>query len=188
MTASLVRLQVEAMNRARSRSLARIIVWVWWVSWFVIFGGFLWIGAAECRIQIAPRAPEAYISTALLVLIAVSWVVFDITDNRVKDRNPVAVRLLITMGSILTVLTIWAIAFFLALAPKLQQPSNVSKLDSSSYTFSIASTASGVLVDVRSFDFPLALFGQCHSHPSDSDQGNSDCEQKCSIFTCSTNV
>jgi len=90
---------------------------VWWVSWFGIIGGFLYVGISEVKIEFSGGAVSR-LSLALLVGVPLSWICFFITDSRSNERTPKVVKLLTVAGTSLAAFTLIGIWFFVANAAR----------------------------------------------------------------------
>jgi hypothetical protein len=93
---------------------------VWWISWFGIIGGFLFVGVQEFRFEVSQGGAGTPFSLALLIIIVLSWVVFYIAASKFEAQWPIVWRLFTTAGTILAVVTILGIYFFVHIAPRMR--------------------------------------------------------------------
>jgi drug/metabolite transporter (DMT)-like permease len=93
---------------------------LWWVSWFGIIGGFLFVGVPEYRRELTQGGASSHFSLALLIVTLSSWVVFYIAASKFEQQWPVVWRPFTTVGTILAVVTILGIYFFFYIAPRVQ--------------------------------------------------------------------
>lgn len=94
------------------------IIDLWWISWFGFEAAFLFIGGAELKREISHNGTASPFSLMFLILTIVSWIFFYIAEAKVKNREPVVIRLLTAMGTILTLFTLLGIYFFAFIAPR----------------------------------------------------------------------
>ena len=97
----------------RKRTSADLLLSIWWVSWFGIIGGFLFIGVSEARFELS-RGAVSRPSVGLLVAVPLAWICFFIADSKAKERTPKVVKLLTAAGSSLAAFTLLGISFFVA--------------------------------------------------------------------------
>ena len=90
-----------------------LLLSVWWVSWFGIIGGFLYVGVSEVKIEFS-RGAVSRASLALLMAVPLSWIFFFIADSKVNERTPKVVKLLTVAGTLLAAFTVLGIWFFVA--------------------------------------------------------------------------
>jgi len=98
-------------------SLADLLLSVWWVSWFGIIGGFLYVGVSELKIEVS-RGSVSRPSLALLVAVPLFWICFFIADSKAHKRTPKVVKLLTVAGTSLATFTLIGIWFFVANAAR----------------------------------------------------------------------
>jgi len=96
---------------------------IWWISWFGIIGGFLFVGFSECKLLSAIGGRAAHFSIVLFTATVLSWVLFFVVTEKLtvritRDRNWHSYTLLSTFaGSVLAIFTLLGIAFFIYVAP-----------------------------------------------------------------------
>ena len=88
---------------------------LWWVSWFGIISGFLWVSVWEVKIEFS-RGRISRLSLAILLVVLLSWVCFFIVDSKTKVRTRKVVTLLTLVGTSLAVFTLLGIWFFIVSA------------------------------------------------------------------------
>jgi carbon starvation protein CstA len=93
---------------------------VWWISWFGIISGFLLTGVEEYRRELSQGGAAAPFSLAVLIVIAFSWVIFYMATSKFEEQWPIVWRLFTTVGSILAVITMLCIYFFVYIAPRVR--------------------------------------------------------------------
>ena len=91
-----------------------VLLSFWWISWFGILGGFIFVGGQEFGLEISNGGVASPFSLTLLTVIPLSWIVFFVADSKFKERRPVVP--LTTVGTILAILTILGIFYFLNVA------------------------------------------------------------------------
>lgn len=106
--------------RKKGRSIADVALSFWWISWFGIIGGFLFVGASEFRRELSQGGAASHFCLTLLIIVTLLWIMFFVADSKVKNREPAVVNLLTVMGTILAVFTILGIFFFIAIAPRVR--------------------------------------------------------------------
>src|ERR1700739_4780259 len=92
-------------------SLAALLLFIWWVSWFGIIGGFLYVGVSQVRFELS-RGAVSRPSLALLVAIPLLWICFFIADSNTNERTPKVVKLLTIAGTLLAAFSVLGIWFF----------------------------------------------------------------------------
>ena len=97
---------------------------IWWISWFGIISGFLFVGFWECKLWWG--GPGVYFSIVLLTVTLLSWILFFVVtakmDSRIaRDRNWHSFTLLSTFaGTILAIFTLLGIVYLIFVAPRLR--------------------------------------------------------------------
>ena len=91
---------------------------LWWLSWFGILGGFLFVGIAEFR-HVPKGSVVSHYILSLLVIVTLSWIAFFTVDSQMRTRDPLIVRLLTLTGTFLAVFTLLGIYFFVTIASRL---------------------------------------------------------------------
>jgi hypothetical protein len=104
----------------KTRGIKDTILGIWWIAWFGIIGGFLFVSGAELWREFAQRAAVTQFSSVLFVVIVLSWVAFYIATSRFGQQWTLVWRLFTAAGSILAIITIVAIYFFITVAPRVQ--------------------------------------------------------------------
>jgi amino acid transporter len=85
---------------------------------------FLLVGVLEYRIGLSTRSGASHFSLLLLIVTVLLWVLFFVLDGKVRgkahrDNNWQAIVLLSTLaGTILAILTLVGIFFFIYIAPR----------------------------------------------------------------------
>jgi hypothetical protein len=100
-------------------SFTDLLLSLWRLSWFGIFGGFLFVGLAEFRHETPRGGGVAHFTIALLIVVSLSWIAFAAAYFRTRTREPLVVRLLTLMGTLLAVFTFLGIYFFVTIASRL---------------------------------------------------------------------
>src|SRR5262249_30340685 len=103
----------------RRTVLLDLLLSVWWVSWFGIIAGFLFVGILEVKIEFS-RGAVSRASLGLLVTIPLSWICFFIADSKATKRTTKVVRLLTIAGTSLAAVTLFGIWFFVANAGRVR--------------------------------------------------------------------
>ncbi|MGA7631199.1 MAG: hypothetical protein WCB11_10550 [Terriglobales bacterium] len=102
------------------REIGDTLLGIWWISWFGIIGGFFFAGIQEYRREVSQVGAASHFSLALLIVIAISWLVFYIATSKFEEHWLVVSRLFTIMGTILASLTIIGIYFFVSIAPRVR--------------------------------------------------------------------
>jgi len=113
---------LNEMNETEKKrgAIGETFLGIWWISWFGIIGGFLFVGVQEYRRELTQGGGASPFSLALLIATLSSWVIFYIAASRFEEHWPVVWRLFTTVGTILAVVTIMGIYFFVYVAPRVQ--------------------------------------------------------------------
>jgi drug/metabolite transporter (DMT)-like permease len=93
---------------------------LWWISWFGIIGGFFLVGGWEYKREFDQGGAASHFSLALLIIIALSWSALFLVDGKCRKREPVVVKLLTVMGTLLAIFTLLGIFFFVQVAPRVR--------------------------------------------------------------------
>ena len=99
--------------------LTDLLLSLWRLSWFGILGGFLFVGIAEFRHEIPRGGAVAHFTIALLIIVTLSWIAFFVAQSQVRTREPIVVRLLTLMGTLLALFTLLGVYFFVIIASRL---------------------------------------------------------------------
>jgi CDP-diglyceride synthetase len=101
-------LEMSALEKAKETLLS-----LWWISWFGIIGGFLWVGVWEYRIISPQRGVSPRFSLTLLIVTSLLWVVFYAVEAKARARvdgaknKRVVVDLLTLAGTFLATSPSW---------------------------------------------------------------------------------
>ena len=106
----------RSMSR-RIRLFADLLLSLWWISWFGILGPFLWLGGWSFKIQISNGSPTR-LPAVILLVVPLLWISFFVADSKVEDRNLRAMMLLTITGTLLAVLSLAGIWYFVSVAPR----------------------------------------------------------------------
>lgn len=101
-------------------TVGEVLFGVWWISWFGIIGGFLLAGVEEYRRELSQGGAAAPFSLTLVIVVVLSWVVFYIATSKFEEQWPRVWRLFTAVGSILAVITLLGIYFFVYVAPSMR--------------------------------------------------------------------
>lgn len=101
----------------KRRSVADLLLSIWWVSWLGIIVGFLVVGSLEVKIEFS-RGAVSERSLALLLAIPLTWIFFFIADSKAVERTPRVARLLTVAGTLVAAFTVLGIWFFVAIAAR----------------------------------------------------------------------
>jgi cation transport ATPase len=99
-------------------SFTDLLLSLWRLSWFGIFGGFLFVGIAEFRHETPRGGGVAHFTVALLIVVTLAWIVFFAVYSRMRTREPIVVSLLTLMGTLLAVFTLLGTYFFVTIASR----------------------------------------------------------------------
>jgi RsiW-degrading membrane proteinase PrsW (M82 family) len=94
-------------------SLADLLLSIWWVRWFGIIGGFLYVGVSQVRFEFS-RCAVSRPSLALIVAVPLLWICFFIADFKANERTHKVVKLLTIAGTLLAAFSVLGICFFVA--------------------------------------------------------------------------
>ena len=111
--------RTEQATGKRLLAASRTFLWFWWISWLGIIGGFFLVGGQETWRELSQDGAALPFSLTLLIVIPVLWTAFLIADSKVKERARM-VALLTTVGTILAILTLIGIFFFVDIAPRMK--------------------------------------------------------------------
>lgn len=100
-------------------SFTDLLLSLWRLSWFGIFGGFLFVGIAEFRHEIPRGGAVAHFTVALLAIVTLSWIAFFVARLQVRSREPMIEHLQTLTGTFLAVFTLLGIYFFVIIASRL---------------------------------------------------------------------
>jgi hypothetical protein len=103
-----------------------VLLGLWWISWFGIIGGFLFVGVWDYR-NISPQGGASpRFCLALLIVTSLLWAVFYAVDAKARAKVAgaknvqVVLHLLTVTGTFLAVITLMEILFFIYIAPRVQ--------------------------------------------------------------------
>ncbi len=99
-------------------AVGEVLLGILWISWFGIIGGFLLAGVEEYRRELSQGGAAAPLSLTLLIVVVLSWVVFYVATSKFEEEWPRVWRLFTATGSVLAVITLLGIYFFVYVAPK----------------------------------------------------------------------
>jgi hypothetical protein len=114
-------LEMSALEKAKETLLS-----LWWISWFGIIGGFLWVGVWEYRIISPQRGVSPRFSLTLLIVTSLLWVVFYAVEAKARARVDGAkkqagsCRPTHTGRNVSCNITLMGILFFIYIAPRVQ--------------------------------------------------------------------
>jgi hypothetical protein len=101
------------------REKIRSFAGLWWISWFGIWGGFLFVGGSEYKRELAQGGAASHFSVTLLTVVTLSWITFFIADAKLRAGERAVVNLLTVMGTLLAIFTLLGIVFFISIAPRI---------------------------------------------------------------------
>jgi hypothetical protein len=101
-------------------SIAGILLWLWWMSWFGILGSFFYIGVDESRYEYLHQYPSTCFSIALLAIVSILWIVFFIVQDKTWKREPEVLTLHTWLGTYLAIFTLLGVAYFATVAPRVR--------------------------------------------------------------------
>lgn len=93
---------------------------LWWISGFGIIGGFFLVGGWEYKREFDQGSAASHFSLALLTIIALSWSAFLVFDGKARKREPMVVDVLTAMGTLLAIVTLLGIFFFVQIVPRVR--------------------------------------------------------------------
>jgi hypothetical protein len=102
------------------------LLWVWFMCWWGIFGGFLGVGfSGYSDLTPGERRPSQF-SLALLIITTFLWVILFVADGKIragiegrKSRHAFGSYFMLT-GTILAIFTLLGIFFLVYIAPRIQ--------------------------------------------------------------------
>jgi hypothetical protein len=93
---------------------------LWWISWFGVIVGFIFIAGIECRREFSVGSPALVFSAFAVIAVLASWAAFFFCENGARRRDATVVKLLTTMGTIIAGMSVLLIFYFVAIAPRVQ--------------------------------------------------------------------
>ena len=120
-------------ERTTTEKAKDIVLSIWWISWFGLIGGFLWVGVWEYRIAQSIGSGVSHFCLALLIVTILLWAFFFVLDSKARggfdtqknwraldtQKDWQALVLLSTLaGTILAIYTTAGILFFIYIAPR----------------------------------------------------------------------